>query len=47
MDDLVEHRAFATKLLGALGVVPDVRILQLAAYFLEPLTFAVVVKDTP
>jgi len=34
-------------LLRALRVVPDVRIFQLAAYFLEAFALAVVVKDTP
>jgi hypothetical protein len=39
--------AFAPELLGARGVRPDGRILQLAADFLEPLTLAVVLKETP
>ena len=47
VDDPVERRAFLAELLGALGVVPDVRIFQLAGYFLEPFALGVVVKDTP
>jgi hypothetical protein len=47
VDDAVERRALLAELLRALRVVPDVRVFQLAAYFLEPFAFAVVVKDTP
>jgi hypothetical protein len=47
VDDLVELRAFLAQLLGAFGVVPDVGILQLAAYFFQALSLGVVVKDTP
>jgi hypothetical protein len=47
IDDPVERRALLAELLGALGVVPDVRVFQLASYFLEPLALGVVVKDTP
>jgi hypothetical protein len=47
VDGLVEQRALAAQRLGALGIVPDVRVLQLALYFLEPLALAVVVKETP
>ena len=47
IDDAVERRALLAELLRALRVVPDVRVFQLAAYFLEPFALAVVVKDTP
>jgi hypothetical protein len=47
VDDLVELRAFLAELLGALGVVPDVRIFKLAANFLETFLLRLVVKDTP
>ena len=47
VDDPVERRALLAELLRALGVVPDVRIFQLAGYFLEPLALGLVVKDTP
>jgi hypothetical protein len=39
--------ALLAELLRAFRVVPDVRILELAAYFLEPVALGVVVKDTP
>jgi hypothetical protein len=47
VDDLVELRAFLAELLGALGVIPDVGIFQLASYFFETFALGVVVKDTP
>jgi hypothetical protein len=47
VDDLVERGAFLAELLGPLRVVPDVRVLEFARYFLEALAFCVVVKDTP
>jgi hypothetical protein len=47
VDDLVERGALLAELLGPLRVVPDVRVLQLAGYFLETLALGVVVKDTP
>ena len=39
--------AFAAQVLGALGVVPDIRVFQLAGYFLEAFAPDRVVKDTP
>ena len=47
IDDALELRAFLAELLRALGIVPDVRVFELAGYFLEPLGLGVVVKDTP
>jgi len=47
VDDLVERRALLAELLRPLRVVPDVRVLEFAGYFLETLAFCVVVKDTP
>jgi hypothetical protein len=47
VDDPVERRPLLAELLGAFGVVPDVRVFQLASYFLEPFALGVVVKDTP
>jgi hypothetical protein len=47
IDDPVERCAFLAELLRALRIVPDVRIFQLAGYFLEPFALGVVVKDTP
>jgi hypothetical protein len=39
--------ALAPELLGAGGVRPDVRILELAPNFLKPFLLAVVLKETP
>jgi hypothetical protein len=39
--------AFTPELLGAGGVRPESRVLQLARDFLEPLLLAVVLKETP
>jgi hypothetical protein len=47
VDDPVERGAFLAQLLGPFRVVPDVRVLELAGYFLETLALGVVVKDTP
>ena len=47
VDDLVELGAFLAQLLGTFGVVPDIGIFQLPAYFLQALALGVVVKDTP
>src|SRR5690606_24697034 len=47
VDGLVEQGALAPQRLRALGVVPDVRVLELALYFLEALALRVVVKETP
>jgi hypothetical protein len=47
VDDAVELGAFLAQLLGALGLIPEPRILELARDFLEPLALGIVVKDTP
>ena len=47
VDGLVEQRALAAEGLRALGFVPDVRVLELAADFFQALALGVVVKDTP
>ena len=47
VDDAIELGALLAELLRALGIVPDVRVFELAAYFLEPLALGIVVKDTP
>jgi hypothetical protein len=39
--------ALAPEVLGARGIRPDVRILELAPNFLESFLFAVVFKETP
>jgi len=44
---LLELRALATQVLGALWLLPNCRILQLARYLDETFVFGVVVKDTP
>jgi hypothetical protein len=43
---LFEFGTFLTELLGAIRFVPDARLLELALYFLKPLVFVVVIKDT-
>jgi hypothetical protein len=43
---LLELRAFLPQLLGALWVVPDAGLLQLALYFLKAFELVVVIKDT-
>jgi hypothetical protein len=45
-DDLLELGAFLTQLLGAIRVVPNAGLLEFAFYFLKPLVFVVVIKDT-
>jgi len=47
VDDAIELRAFLAELLSTLGIVPDIRIFELAPYFLEPFALGLVVKDTP
>jgi len=47
IDDAVELSTLLAELLRALRVVPDVRVFELASYFLEPIALDVVVKDTP
>jgi hypothetical protein len=43
----LQLRALATERLRRIGRVPDLRILEFAAYFGKPLGLAVVLKDTP
>jgi hypothetical protein len=45
-DDLLELGAFLAQLLSAVRVVPNAGLLELALYFLKPLVFVVVIKDT-
>jgi hypothetical protein len=45
--DRGELGALAAERLRLVGVVPDLRVLEFAAYFGEPLAPAVVLKDTP
>jgi hypothetical protein len=47
VDDLREACALAPEVLRALRVVPDVRVLELAGDFLQPLALGIEVKDTP
>jgi hypothetical protein len=42
-----ELGAFAAEFLGLVGLLPDRRIFQFAADFLEPLFFQIVFKETP
>jgi hypothetical protein len=46
-DGLGEPRALAVQLLRAVGLVPDLGILELALDLREPLGASIVVKDTP
>jgi hypothetical protein len=46
-DDALEPRAFAPELLRTRRVVPDVRVLELARYFLEAFALRIEVKGTP
>ena len=45
-DDLLELGAFLSQFLGAIGIVPDAWLLELALYFLKTFEFVVVIKDT-
>ena len=45
-DDLFELGTFLPQLLGAIRVVPNAGLLELALYFLQTLVFVVVIKDT-
>lgn len=47
VDRLVEQRTLPPQRLGPLRIVPDVRVLQFALYFLQALALGIVVKDTP
>jgi hypothetical protein len=46
-DDDLKRRAFAPEILRALGIGPDLRVLELSVYFLEALALRVIVKGTP
>ena len=46
LDHLFEFGALTTQILGAVRVVPDARLFQLARYFLETFVLVVVIKDT-
>jgi len=43
---LLQLRALLTQRLGALGFVPDIRLFEFALYLGQPLSFALIVKDT-
>jgi hypothetical protein len=47
VDDQRQGRALTPQILGVFGVVPDVRVFQLAVYFDQPIMLLIVVKDTP
>jgi hypothetical protein len=47
IDRAIQLGAFLAQLLGMFGIVPDVRVFQLAADLFEPFYLAIVVKDTP
>lgn len=47
LDGLFELNPFFTQRLGALRIVPDIRVLELFQNFFQPVPFAIVVKDTP
>jgi hypothetical protein len=44
---LVQRRALLVQSLRALGIAPDIRILEFAGDFLQALLLALEVKDTP
>ncbi|MDT4826309.1 hypothetical protein FQZ97_596180 [compost metagenome] len=46
-DDLRQLGAFTAEILRVFGVVPDVRIFELAVYFDQAIMLLIVVKDTP
>jgi hypothetical protein len=45
-DDLLELGPFLSQFLGAVRIVPNAGLLELALYFLQPLVLVVVIKDT-
>jgi hypothetical protein len=45
-NDLLELGTLLPELLSAIRVVPNAGLLELALYFLKPLVFVVVIKDT-
>jgi hypothetical protein len=46
-DDLRQRGALTAQALGVFGLVPDVRVFELAVYFDETIMLVIVVKDTP
>jgi len=46
-DNLRQGGAFTAQALGVFGLVPDVRVFELAVYFDETIMLLIVVKDTP
>jgi len=46
VDHLFEPGALLAEVLSAFRVVPNAGLLELANYFLQPLTLVVVIKDT-
>ena len=46
-DNRFEGRTFLTQFLGISRIIPDIRIFQLALYFLQSFALVSVVKDTP
>jgi hypothetical protein len=45
-DHLLQLGALLPEFLGALRIVPNAGLLELALYFLKPLVLVVVIKDT-
>ena len=45
-DDLLEFGPLLSQFLGAVRLVPDSGLLEFSLYFLQPLVFVVVIKDT-
>jgi len=43
---LFELGALLAEILGAIGIVPNAGLFELAGYFLKALVFIVVIKDT-
>lgn len=46
-DDVVEELLFLAHFLSMFGIVPEIRVLNLAVDFFETARFAIDVKDTP
>jgi hypothetical protein len=46
-DELGEARALPVQLLGMVGIIPDLRLLELALDFCQPLGAPGIVKGTP
>ena len=47
LDHRLQSRLASSEFLGTIGILPDVRILQLPQCFLELFLLGIVVKDTP